>query len=231
MQQLPSLRHNLSEEVAAVVRQMIVDGQLAADQRINEVQLAARLGVSRTPLREALGRLEAEGAVATRPRFGVFVRPLTLDEYRQIYPIRALLDPEALRLAGIPSPDRLRRLTLLNREMRRSTDPEDVLRADDTWHLELLEACPNKVLIDLITAFIRRARRYELALMRDGRQVEVSTREHDQILKALRAGNLRRACARLRANMLTGTDAVVAWLASRTDDVRTASRPAPISVA
>src|SRR5690349_21308913 len=103
-------RDNLSDQAAGLVRTMIVNGELPAGHRINEVHLALRLGVSRTPLREALAGLEREGALTSVPRIGWFVRPLTLDEFRQIYPIRGLLDPEALRLAGLPSPDLLKRL-------------------------------------------------------------------------------------------------------------------------
>ena len=85
---------------------MILDGRLPAGERINEVRLAAQLGVSRTPLREALARLANEGALRDEPRRGYFVKPLTGEEVRAIYPIRAILDPAALRLAGIPAPAR-----------------------------------------------------------------------------------------------------------------------------
>src|SRR5256885_11811966 len=98
------LRDNISHTVAIELRNMIVDGRLPAGERINEVHLSKQLGVSRTPLREALARLNQEGALRHVPRIGYFVRPLTLEEFEQIYPIRQLLDPEALRLAGLPSP-------------------------------------------------------------------------------------------------------------------------------
>src|SRR5262249_20391625 len=110
MQRLVIDRANLSDSVAANVREWIVDGRLQAGGRINEVHLAAQLGVSRTPLREALARLAAEGALTLRPRCGYYVCPLSRAEFEQIYPIRALLDPEALRLAGVPSPKRIARL-------------------------------------------------------------------------------------------------------------------------
>src|SRR5262249_40350900 len=88
-------RANISADGAAAVRAMIVDGRLPAGERINEVRLAEQLGVSRTPLREALNRLSSEGALTSAPRIGYFVRPLTLEEFQQIYAIRPLLDPEA----------------------------------------------------------------------------------------------------------------------------------------
>ena len=208
-------RRNMSDDAVDAVRAMIVDGQLSAGERINEVQLSERLGLSRTPLREALGRLEGEGALTSKPHLGFFVAPLSETEYRQLYPIRALLDPEALRLAGIPSETRLRDLAALNRKMKESRDPLTAIALDDQWHLALIDDCPNRVLIELSTIFIQRTRRYELALMRDGANVKVSTRQHDEILRFLRNGNLRRACARLRDNMLSGTESVIEWLRSQ----------------
>src|SRR4051812_4262762 len=92
-------RANVSESVAAAVRAMIVDGRLGEDERINEVRLSEALGVSRTPLREALNRLQAEGALTSAPGLGYRVLPLTVEELEQLYDIRPILDPEALRMA------------------------------------------------------------------------------------------------------------------------------------
>src|SRR4051812_43701219 len=131
-------RANTTDHVADAVRQMIVDGQLADGARINEVHLAASLQVSRTPLREALGRLVTEGAIYNVPRIGYFVSPLTVDELEQLYPVRALLDPEALRLAGAPPPALLDRLTELNRRMLTASDAAERIDVDDEWHLLLI---------------------------------------------------------------------------------------------
>src|SRR5262249_25692296 len=161
----------LSDAVAAAVRYRILDGQLPAGERINEVHLAATLGVSRTPLREALIRLVAEGALASKPRCGFSVCPLTVEELDQIYPIPALLDPEALRLAGLPGPKQLARLEAWNQQLRETVDAEAVISRDDSWHLRLLADCPNRVLLGLIEQFMHRTRRYELALMREQRHI------------------------------------------------------------
>jgi DNA-binding GntR family transcriptional regulator len=192
-----------------------VDGRLPAGKRLNEVHLASSLGVSRTPLREALGRLAAEGALTAVPRIGYFVRPLTLDEFGQIYKIRALLDPEALRLAGLPSPQRLSKLRRLNRAILKATGANNVISLDDTWHLELVAACPNRVLIDLIQQFMRRTRRYEIALMREKRNVHICIADHAKIITALRAGDLESARLALRRNMQSGIESIVAWLKAR----------------
>jgi DNA-binding GntR family transcriptional regulator len=215
MHALVADRPNLSEELATELRERIVDGRLPAGERLNEVHLAASLGVSRTPLREALGRLTAEGALTTSPRLGFFVRPLTAEEFRQIYPIRALLDPEALRLAGIPSRERIAALEKRNAGLRGAQDADGVISRDDAWHLELLAGCPNRVLVGLIEQFMRTTRRYEIAYMRERRHVGAATDEHGKILSALRAKNLPRACEALRRNMESGVEPILAWLEER----------------
>jgi DNA-binding GntR family transcriptional regulator len=72
------VRDNLSDSVVLKLRNLIVDGQLAAGARINEVHLSRQLAISRTPLREALARLAQEGALRSVARIGYFVRPLTV---------------------------------------------------------------------------------------------------------------------------------------------------------
>jgi DNA-binding GntR family transcriptional regulator len=220
---LPLVRDNLSDALTVELRHMIVDGRLPEGERINEVHLSQRLGVSRTPLREALARLTQEGALRAVPRIGYFVRPLTLEEFEQIYPIRPLLDPEALRLAGLPSRGRMERLRALNERLEAAADADEIIALDDAWHLELIAGCPNRVLIDLIEQFIRRTRRYELALMRERENVLVAGGAHRAILAALRRRDLDAACAALRSNLQTGFEPIASWL--RTREARGAPPP------
>ncbi len=220
------IRPNIGEELGNVLRDMIVDGQLPAGDRINEVHLSRDLGVSRTPLREALGRLTAEGAISSIPRIGHFVTPLSLQEFEQLYTIRPLLDPEALRLAGVPSREQLKLLEEINRQITAATDANSVIDLDDRWHLELIGRCPNKVLVEMIKQIIRRTRRYETALMRERSDVQVATKTHDRILSALRQGNLNSAIDLLKRNMQTGSEPIVEWLKAR-EQVTTKPRISP----
>jgi DNA-binding GntR family transcriptional regulator len=209
------VRSNISEAVAIELRNMIVDGRLPAGQRINEVHLSRQLGVSRTPLREALARLAQEGALQGVARIGYFVRALSLEEFEQIYDIRPLLDPEALRLAGLPSRDRMEHLREINEKIGRARSADTIINLDDDWHLELIGDCPNKVLIDLIEQFIQRTRRYEIALMRERKNVLMATSNHKAIMSALGRHDLRAACAALRTNLQTGRKPIVSWLKAR----------------
>jgi len=213
-------RPNLSEDLATAIRTMIFDGRLEAGMRVNEVHLAEQLGVSRTPLREALSTLIAEGAITVSPRRGCFVKPLTIEEAQSIYPIRAILDPEALRLAGIPSDKRFKKLDAINNKLRTAKDVMRAIKLDDAWHRELWSECPNAVLKDMIEQFMRRTRRYELASMREHRNVLGSTESHDDIAAALRDGNLKRACTRLRKSLNDGAQPVLEWLAQRDSNTK-----------
>jgi len=214
--QKPALaRDNISDALVTELREMVLDARLPAGGRVNEVSLAQQLGVSRTPLREALARLAQEGTLVSVPRIGYSVRPLTLEEFEQIYPIRPLLDPEALRLAGLPSRERLERLRALNDEIARAPDADARISLDDEWHLELIDSCPNRVLLDLVKQFMRRTRRYELALMRERGHALAAGAGHKAIMAALRRRDLEGACAALRANLEAGREPIAAWLRAR----------------
>jgi DNA-binding GntR family transcriptional regulator len=208
-------RENISGLLAMELRNRIVDGRLPAGERINEVHLALELGVSRTPLREALARLANEGALRSVPRIGYYVEPLTLEEFEQVYSIRPLLDPEALRLAGLPSSDRMARLRELNDQMERARATDTIIGLDDDWHLELIAACPNKVLVDLIRQFMRRTRRYEIALLRERKNAALAGASHSSIMSALRRRDLAGACSALRTNLEWGYQPIASWLKAR----------------
>jgi DNA-binding GntR family transcriptional regulator len=213
-------RSTFADQTAEAVRALILDGEIEDGARVNEVRLAARIGVSRTPLREALNRLAAEGLVEARPGYGFFVRPLTIDEFEQTYAIRPILDPEALRIAGIPTDSEIERLSGLNARMRSAADPGAALALDDAFHLGLIDACPNKVLLELVRQMIARTRRYDLALFRETKNKFVASDEHERILQALRDNNLAVACAALRENMESGREPVRAWLAARKKETK-----------
>jgi DNA-binding GntR family transcriptional regulator len=208
-------RDTISDSAVAAVRTMIVDGRLAAGARINEVHLSQALGISRTPLREALNRLSQEGALIATPRVGYSVRPLTFEEFDQIYDIRPLLDPEALRLAGLPSAEKLERLNALNHRVEAARKPDEAIALDDEWHFLLIGDCPNKVLLEMIAQIVRRTHRYEIALMRDNRNVLRAGLDHRGILAALRRRDLTAACAALKKNLQTGKVPIAAWLRER----------------
>ena len=196
------IRASLSDDVEAEVRRLIARGDLTAGERINEVHLARALSISRTPLREALGRLTGEALVEVRPRHGFYVRPLSAAEVREIYPIRARLDPWALELAGLPGAERRVELIELNERLREAVgDPEDMIELDDAWHLALVRPCGNPTLLAMIRSMMWRTRRYEFAYFSRAEHGEAAVREHAEVIAALERGDLAGACTRLERNL------------------------------
>lgn len=208
-------RSTVSDDVTAAVRALIADGGLPEGERINEVHLAARLGVSRTPLREALNRLTADGALTSTPNFGFSVKPLTLAEFEPLYGMRPILDPAALKLAGLPSAETLARLREINARIEAAHDAERAIDLDDAWHMELIAACPNPILLDLIARIVRQTRRYEIALMRERREVLMAGANHRAVLAALKRRDMDGACEALRHNLMRGAAPIAAWLKDR----------------
>lgn len=200
----------ISFAIAREVRARIISGELPPGTRINEVHLARALDVSRTPLREALTRLAGEAFVDARPNRGFFVRPLSVAEVTQLYPIRARLDPWALKLAGIPDAATLRELAEINRQISRSAgDAVQVVDLDDRWHERVLSACPNPALLELIRQMMWRTRRYELLYFRTPSHVADAVRTHAKILASLNRGQLAAACQQLEHNMREASPALL----------------------
>ena len=210
-------RSSLVSQVLASLRRLISNGEIRPGEKLSEVALAERLDVSRTPVREALGQLIGDGLAIQIPRRGFFVSELSRREIEDLYLIRQLLDPEALRLAGVPDGPHLERLIRDNEVMAHESDPASLIDLDDRWHLDLIAGCPNEVLLGLIRQFMARTRRYELLYMSDRGQASVAVETHRAILNRLAEGELEGACALLRRNMTEAIDPLVEWVESRGD--------------
>ena len=212
-------RANLNQELFETLRDMIVRGDLPAGARVNEVHLAGRLGVSRTPLREALIALTREQFLRSEPRRGVFVAELTVPELSDLYAMRGVLDPFALDTAGLPSADQVRRLVAINDQMTESRrDVCHVIDLDNEWHRELLGHCRNTLLLGIIDGLVQRTRRYEYVYFSQNEHVSLATDQHQRILEAVVACDLTGAVAALRQNLTTGDAPVLEWLRKRSGD-------------
>ncbi|MFK7736203.1 MAG: GntR family transcriptional regulator [Pirellulaceae bacterium] len=205
-------RLNLSSELRHLIRERVISGQLAAGTRLNEVHLAEEFKVSRTPLREALFGLVKDQLVVEIPRRGFFVAELSVAEIRELYVIRQILDPEALRYAGIPDQETLEKLRELNTRIANAKSATRIVELDDEWHLLLIEGCNNQILLDLVKQHMIRTRRYELAYMSVHKNVGVATDEHDLIVGALKKRKLALACKYLKQNMTSAESPLIEWV-------------------
>ncbi len=210
-------RPNISHDIVRSVEELVAAGDLIPGQRVNEVHLARRLGVSRTPLREALSRLTALETLEAVPRRGFFVKALTVREFQELYTIRKLLDPDALEQGGIPDTSQLDKLERINAQIQRASRPARIISLDDSWHTELIKHCNNRVMLSLIEQFMARTRRYELAYFSSTGARETATTEHERIVESLRKGDLRGGIRGLRANLTSASPQIIEWIREHHD--------------
>ncbi len=190
------------EQVYQKLRSLIVRGQLAPGARIIETDVAARLGVSRTPVRGALQRLHQEGYVVESPRLQQsrpLVAPLTQEDARELFSIVAEIEGLAAReAAGLSASDRealFKDLTRINEEFKRVSqaripDHNRVWELDETFHRRYVDAAAGPRLLALHDAVKPQAERYErLYVSLLSRDIGLSATEHGVIAKAIRSGN------------------------------------------
>lgn len=185
---------------------MILRGEIKAGERINEPDVAARLNVSRVPVREALRELESSGLVEARKHSGVFVRKLGAEEIRGLYELRALLDGFAgRRAAGLPDAERGRLADALDGSVGRM---EDAARADNVsayysenlrFHWLMVEAAGNAAVTETYRNLVQKLHLSRLTNLSHGMGMLVSVAEHRAIAAALRAGDAG-ACEQLVAS-------------------------------
>ena len=203
----------LREQVHRAIVGRILREELAPGARISDSVLAQELGVSRTPVREALLRLAGEGFLEVAPGRGFFVKALSADEVREVYPIVWTLEVLALRSSGPPSARTLAELHRINAELAQAADdPERRIELDVAWHRTLLEGCANQQLLALIASLKAVIRRYEYAYMQNAGLVPVSTRAHDEIARAVACGDVDAAAPLLESNWRFTLAELLPWL-------------------
>jgi DNA-binding GntR family transcriptional regulator len=191
----------LRESVYKQLRNWIARGVLEPGEQLRDQELAERLGVSRTPVREALRRLEDEGLVETAKNRWTRVKPVELKEAELIYPIRAVLDGLALRLA-FPLLDKnslstLRKANARLRSALKNADIPAAVEADSAFHDEYVRHCGNPELIEIIRGLRVKHHRLELTYFGSPQMGLVSVEEHTGIIEAVVAGDVRLAERRL----------------------------------
>ncbi|MGY1814787.1 GntR family transcriptional regulator [Blastococcus sp. SYSU D00820] len=182
-----------SMRVADALRTDILGGVLPPGTRIRQEEVAARLGASRVPVREALRILEADGLVTLVANTGAWVARLSLAECEEVYQIRERVEPLLLRYAAPHhSDDQLRELEELAVRMEGSADVEEFLRRDREFHLLSYRAAETAVLSDLVHRLWNTTQHYRraFATRMDRRSRRVVHDEHHMITTALRDGDV-----------------------------------------
>ena len=202
------------EAVLTELRRAIGTGELSGGQQIRQDALAQRLGVSRVPLREALKILEGEGQVVYRPHRGYFVAELDVDDLRELYRIRDLLESEAIRLAAETlNENDLRRIAEAATAVERADATGDLvamMAANRRFHFLIIEAAGMPRMARLIRILWNATDAYRSLYYADpGHRLRVQ-REHRAVIDALSARDAELAVRLLRDHRENAVAAVAA---------------------
>jgi DNA-binding GntR family transcriptional regulator len=207
------LRGNLREVAYDGIREMIVCGELAPGDRVMEKDCAERLGISRTPVREAIGRLTSEGLISRSNGGAPVVNRISADDIIELLHVRRLLEVEAARRA-CDAPGReglmaLRRGILELLDGERPT-PAEHMAMDDRLHDTLARMARSNLLAELIANLRLRTRIFDKSLLPD--RFEPGCREHIEILDAVIHGDADRAEAAMRLHLNAVADSILEHL-------------------
>jgi len=199
------------------MRAKILDNVWAPGHRALEQELALELGMSRTPVREALIRLQEEGLVEVVPRHGMSVLPVSADDMRDIYEMLTALESTAAELAvrRRPGEAQLKPLLDASRDMGRALKEDDLdawAAADESFHRHLVALSGNRLLIDAVQNCWDRAHRARMVTLRMRPKPTHSTREHMEVVENIRSGDARAAFEAHRAHRERGSRELLAIL-------------------
>jgi DNA-binding GntR family transcriptional regulator len=185
-------RRTVQAYVRDSIRESIFSGEIRPGERLVQLEVAERLGVSTTPVREALRELATEGLVRVDAHHGAEVRGLDAVELREIYEMRVLLEPEVMRRAlprmGVAE---VEAATELQREMSGDVTIPQRAELNRRFHRVFLDACDSRLLANTVTNLQDKYAAYTVASdRRDPSRHARANREHEAILAATRAGDI-----------------------------------------
>lgn len=188
---------SVSDMAYKTLREGILTCRLAPATRVSVGELAERMGVSRTPVRDAIQRLEAEGLIVTVPRSHTYVAALSHTEMQELYAIRMMLEGPAAELAAthisVDGVERLRRLVTEAEAMLQAGDFAGFTANNTAFHTLIFEATMNRHLRDLALDLRSRCQRYIYTFTQVSGRERVILKEHLEIIEALSNRDLVRS--------------------------------------
>ena len=200
-----ALTPSLVDHAYGTIRRRILDNVYQPGAQALESDLAAELGISRTPLREALIRLQNEGLIEIIPRHGMRVLPVSATDMKEIYEVITALESCAVALVARrkPSPSEMKPLVDATRKMTRALKAKDLeawAQADEYFHKYLVEAAGNRLLVEAIQQYRDRAHRALMFSLRLRPNLEMSAGEHMGLIEMLCKGDVAGAVEMNRAH-------------------------------
>lgn len=207
-------KENLKEKAYSIIKNKIIRCEYRPGQFLNEQELREAVGASRTPIREALNKLEQEGLLEILPKRGVLVRDITLQEVNAIFEIRCMVEPYVIETYGhLVS---LADIQAMHQKIHASSfDTENLNEydVDHDLHEMLIKACDNPYILEMMAKIFGQNHRLRIL---SGQRLEYRLRdtalEHEQILHLLASGKRKEAADAMREHLKHSREAAIAMM-------------------
>ena len=219
----------LHQEIVSRIRKMIQKGTLVPGQKVNEKSLCESMGVSRTPVREALRQLTSEGLIRLIPHKGAFVSQPPIEEIRDLFEVMSVLEGTCARLAATHIKDKdLLTIEALHSELEdhyQNRDHKAYLETNHRFHVFIQELTGNRVLNDVINGLRQKVLLYRQRQLYQPERFDQSIQEHRNLLGAFRTRDPESAESLMKHHLLMQCKALMELYASK--GVEEGSKAAP----
>ncbi|MGB9035897.1 MAG: GntR family transcriptional regulator [Paeniglutamicibacter sp.] len=216
---------SLTEQLTTMIRAAIVSGEMKPQEHYSAIGIAEKLGVSRTPVREALQLLEKEGIVTVAKNRGVRVNQISLEDIVEVFQVRLAVEPPAaalgLRNASTADIQRLRELHGKLLAAGQTGDGRATLEADKNFHLYLLGLAGNKKLDGIISELRNLVLAHGQITIPQARTSQDLAADRDELMAAIDAGDPQAAAAAMRQHIMRTAQMLVRAICARTPGLDT----------
>lgn len=217
LKSIKSERRRLADEVYDQLLTALTTGEIGPDDRLVQEKLAAELQISRTPIREALLRLEQEGVLATSPRGGFVLYRMDEGEVKELYQARAAIEGQAARILAHhndPQINAMIRRTIETEENISSPTVRDYFEANRKIHRRFVELVDNRYLLEMFDSIWNRAVSFQLFAAIENADLSKSLGDHMTLLEAIESGDKSRALETFTDHIQAGFELQLEGLAS-----------------
>ncbi|MCC8044977.1 MAG: GntR family transcriptional regulator [Clostridiales bacterium] len=211
----------LRDVVFQTLRQAILRGEISPGERLMEIHLAQKLGVSRTPVREAIRMLELEGLVTTVPRKGTVVAEITVSDLEDVLEVRQALEELAVKLVCRKiTKEQLAQMKDLAAQFCETLKGDDVVacaEADMKFHDAIYNATGNQRLIQILNNLREQMYRYRMEYLKDKDSHRILVKEHEEILQALQEHDENKALAAISRHIDRQKEHIIAELSGKNE--------------
>lgn len=200
----PIKRKFIKDEAYDLISTKIISGELKPKTRIRINEMSEALGISRTPVREAILRLEDEGLILSKANRWTMVAPINIEETLNIYPIISSLECLALKLGFSNIDDKMiENLENINEKIKKIQSKKNhikILELDQAFHKEIINLCDNKEIESILYGLKRKVSRVDIYFFEDDCHKMSSFDEHAEIIKCLKERNLDKVLIAIEKN-------------------------------